>query len=76
MRNFFSCVSSRKDPISKVEDGHRSAIIGHLIGIALRSGQKYNWDPKQEMFTDPGAEEANTHLARPMRKPYNYSFAG
>ena len=39
MGNFFSCVRSRKDPVSKVEDGHRSAIIGHLIGIALRSGQ-------------------------------------
>ena len=25
MRNFFDCVQSRKDPISKVEEGHRSA---------------------------------------------------
>jgi len=76
MRNFFDCVSSRKDPISKVEDGHRSAIIGHLIIIALRSGHKYKWNPKKEVFTGSGAKEANTHLAREMRKPYDYSFVG
>ncbi len=75
MGNFFSCVGSRKDPISKVEDGHRSAIIGHLIIIALRSGKKYTWDPANEIFTGEGAKEANTHLAREMRKPYDYDFA-
>ena len=76
MGNFMECVTSRKDPVSKVEDGHRSAVIGHLIIIALRAGKKYNWDPAKEVFTGEGAEEANTHLAREMRKPYDYSFAG
>ncbi len=76
MENFFSCVRSRKDPIANIENGHYSAVIGHLIGIALRAGKKYDWDPKREMFTGEGAEEANTHLARPMRQPYNYNFAG
>jgi predicted dehydrogenase len=74
MANFFDCVRSRKDPISKVEDGHRSAIIGHLIIIALRSGQKYKWDAKKEVFTGSGAKEANAHLVREMRKPYDYKF--
>ena len=76
MGNFFNSVRSRKDPISAVEQGHRSAVIGHLIIIALRSGKKCNWDPAKEVFTGEGAEEANTHLAREMRKPYDYSFAG
>jgi predicted dehydrogenase len=76
MGNFFNCVRSRKDPISKVEDGHRSAVIGHLIIIALRSGHKYTWDPTNEMFTGEGAEEANAHLAREMRKPYDYDLVG
>ena len=76
MRNFMNCVTSRKDPVAKVEDGHRSAIIGHLIGIALRTGQKYTWDPKEEVFTGPDAQEANTHLVREMRKPYEYAFIG
>jgi len=76
MGNFFDCVRSRKDPISKVEEGHRSAIIGHLIIIALRSGKKFQWDPKQEVFVGANAKEGNAQLAREMRKPYDYSFAG
>ena len=76
MGNFIDGVRSRKDPISKVEEGHRSAVIGHLIGIALRAGKKYNWDPAKEKFVGDGADEANPHLTRPQRAPYNYSFAG
>jgi predicted dehydrogenase len=75
MRNFMDAVRSRKDPISKIEEGHRSAVIGHLIGIALRAEKKYNWDPAKEKFTGQDAKEANTHLAREMRNSYNYSFA-
>jgi hypothetical protein len=74
MGNFFDCVRSRKDPIAKVEDGHRSAVVGHLIIIALRTGQACAWDPQKEVFTGAGAEEANKYLAREMRKPYDYSF--
>jgi predicted dehydrogenase len=74
MQNFMDCVKSRKDPIAKVEEGHRSAIIGHLIIIALHAKRKLQWDPAKEVFTGDGAKEANTHLAREMRKPYDYSF--
>jgi predicted dehydrogenase len=74
MGNFIECIKSRKDPVARVEEGHRSAVIGHLIIIALHTGRKLQWDPKQEQFTGDGAKEANTHLAREMRKPYDYSF--
>ncbi|MGC3958333.1 MAG: Gfo/Idh/MocA family oxidoreductase [Verrucomicrobiota bacterium] len=74
MRNFFDSVRSRKDPISPVESGHRSAVVGHLIVIALRTGKKLEWDAKAEVFIGENAIEANTHLAREMRKPYDYSF--
>lgn len=76
MRNFFDCVRSRRDPIASIETGHRSASICHLIAIALRTGLKLQWNPQQELFIGDGATEANNHLAREMRKPYNYSFAG
>jgi predicted dehydrogenase len=76
MGNFFNSVRSRKDPISPVESGHRSAIIGHLIVIALRLGRKFQWDPEKEVFIGDGAKEGNAHLAREMRKPYDYSFVG
>jgi predicted dehydrogenase len=75
MGNFFDCVRSRKDPIAKVEDGHRSAVIGHLIIVALRSGQKLQWDPVNEKFIGDSAGEASTYFAREMRKPYDYTFA-
>ncbi len=74
MGNFFECVRSRKEPISNVETGHRSAVVGHLIVIALRSGKKFQWDPAKEVFTGADAELANAQLARPMRKPYDYGF--
>ena len=76
MGNFFDCVRSRQDPIACVETGHRSASIGHLIIIALRTGLKLQWDPEKEIFTGDGAMEANKHIAREMRRPYDYSFAG
>jgi hypothetical protein len=68
-------VRSRKDPISKVEDGHLSATIGHLIIIALRTGKKLEWDAAKEVFKGENAKEATTYLAREMRKPYDYTFA-
>jgi len=74
MGNFFDCVRSRKNPIAPVEAGHRSASVGHLIVIALRTARKYQWDPAKEEFVGDGPKEGNAHLARPMRKPYDYSF--
>ncbi len=76
MANFFDCVRSRQDPVANVETGHRSACIGHLIIIALRTGRRLQWDPEQEIFTGEGAREANKHLARKMRKPYDDKFVG
>ena len=76
MANFFDAVRSRKDPVSPVEAGHQSAVVGHLIVIALRTGRTLTWDPSVETFVGVGAAEANSHMAREMRKPYDYSFAG
>ena len=76
MKNFFDCVKSRKDPVSAVETGHRSAVVGHLIVIALRLGRKFQWDPAKEVFIGDGAAEGNACLAREMRKPYDLSMVG
>ena len=75
MGNFFEAVRARKDPISPVEAGHLSATVGHLIVIALRTGRTLQWNAAQEKFVGDGAGEANAHLARRMRKPYDYDFA-
>jgi predicted dehydrogenase len=75
MGNFFEAVKTRKDPISPVEAGHQSAVVGHLIVIALRTGRSLTWDPAKEKFVGDGAGDANKHLSRAMRKPYDYGFA-
>jgi predicted dehydrogenase len=74
MGNFMDCVKSRKDPIAHVEEGHRSANVGHLIIISMLEGRKFQWDPAQEVFIGDGAKQGNARLAREMRKPYDYSF--
>ena len=76
MGNFFDAVRSRKDPICPVEAGHLSAAVGHLIVIALRTGRVLQWKADDEKFVGEGAKDANAHLARRMRKPYDYGFAG
>jgi predicted dehydrogenase len=76
MGNFFDCVRSRKDPICHVEVGHRSASICHLAAIAMRLRRKLQWDPENELFVGDSAAEANAHVAREMRKPYDYRFMG
>ena len=75
MANFFHAVRSRTDPICPVEEGHRSATVGHLIVIALHTRRTLRWDPARERFTGDGARDGNAYLARRMRKPYDYSFA-
>jgi predicted dehydrogenase len=76
MGNFFGCIRSRKLPICDVEVGHRSACISHLGAIALRVGRRLHWDPAEEKFVGENAKEGNAHVAREMRKPYDYSFVG
>jgi predicted dehydrogenase len=75
MANFFQAVRTRKDPMSPVEDGHRSAVVGHLIVIALRTGKSLQWDASKEKFVGEGEKEGNAHLSRKMRKPYDYGYA-
>ena len=76
MANFIESVRSRQDPICDVETGHRSATMCHLGAISLRTGKKLTWDAATEKFTGTHAAEANTYLAREMRAPYDYGFAG
>ncbi|MBN2315579.1 MAG: Gfo/Idh/MocA family oxidoreductase [Sedimentisphaerales bacterium] len=72
MGNFVDCIKSRENPICPAETGHRSASLCHLGVIAIRLGRKLNWDPVKERFV--GDDEANEWLARPMRKPYDYTM--
>jgi predicted dehydrogenase len=72
--NFFDCVQSRKLPICDVETGHRSATMCHLGAISMRTGRKLTWDSERETFVGDSAREANAHVERELRAPYDYSF--
>jgi predicted dehydrogenase len=68
MKNWLDCIKSRGTPIADVEIGHRTATVCHLGNIARWTGRKLRWDPVKENF--PEDAEANRHLDRPRRKPY------
>jgi hypothetical protein len=68
LRNFLSCVRTRKDPNADVETAHRATTMCHLVNIARKLDRKLRWDPKAEKFI--GDEEANRMLSRPRRKGY------
>jgi hypothetical protein len=72
MGNFIDCVKSRENPICPARTGHRSASLCHLGVIAIRLGRKLNWNPVNERFV--GDDEADTWIARRMRKPYDYTM--
>jgi predicted dehydrogenase len=66
--NWLECIKGRKTPNADAEIGHRSATVCHLGNIARWLGRKLRWDPAKETFV--GDAEANRHLDRARRKPY------
>lgn len=68
-RNFLDCVKSRREPISDLESGHRTATVCHLANLSLRLGRQFRWDAeKEEIISDP---EASALLRRPYRPPWD-----
>ena len=72
MGNFVECVKSRKPTICPAEVGHRSACMCHLGVTSIRLGRKLQWDPQKEEYV--GDAEANSYVAREMRKPFDYTM--
>ncbi|MFW6277200.1 MAG: Gfo/Idh/MocA family protein [Prolixibacteraceae bacterium] len=68
IRNFLDSVKSRETPWCTLEDGHRSTSFAHLANIALRTGQRLEWDAAKEQFKN--SKEANKMLHYEYRKPW------
>ena len=67
-RNFIDCVKTRETSLTPAEVAHRSASIGHLGMIAIKTGHKIQWDPEQEkIINDPAASR---FLGRTPRGPW------
>lgn len=67
--NFLECVRSREKTRSDIATMHRSTSAPLLGAIACKVGRKLTWDAQQERFI--GDEEANRHLTKEYRKPWN-----
>ena len=52
IRDFLSCVESRKKPITNEIVGARSAICCHLMNQAYYNGEIIKWNPKNNTFAD------------------------
>jgi predicted dehydrogenase len=68
-RHFLDCIKSRQRPNADVEDGHEISVACHLANLSMKLGRKLNWDAQKEEVI--GDREANTHLVRPYRKPWD-----
>jgi len=68
VRNFLDCVRSRKQPTVDIETGHHSTVTCLIGNIALRVGQKLQWDAQAERFKN--STEANALLTRQYRAPW------
>jgi len=68
-RNFLDSVKTCRQPVAPAEVGHRTATICHLVNIAMLTGSKLKWDPKNEQIVNN--VDANRMLARPMRSPWH-----
>ncbi len=69
IRNFLDSVKSRKDTISPVECGHRTASICHLGNLAMRLKRTIRWNPETEEIVDDA--EATSYLSRKPREPWS-----
>jgi predicted dehydrogenase len=67
-QNFLDCIASGEKPICDVEIGHRSATVCHLGNIAIRTGERLEWDPVKEQITN--SSEAQAMTTKAYRSPW------
>jgi predicted dehydrogenase len=73
IRNFLDCVKSRQQPVENLNEGQFISTVAHLGNIALRSGQKILWDPKDEKITN--SAEADRLVGVDYRKPWMLPYS-
>lgn len=66
--DFLQAMESRKQPISTVEIGHRTASLCHIVNFVYEFNRPIRWDPKLEQFI--GDDELNKRIHLNYRKGY------
>ncbi len=67
-RDFLDCVRTRRSPVSNIDSAVQSDFMSHLGDIAIRTGRKIQWDPKNETIL--GDQAAIRMMSRAMRAPW------
>jgi hypothetical protein len=67
-QNFVDAIKSREQPVSNLTHAVRSDTISHLSNIAVRTGRKITWDPKQQTII--GDAEAARLMHRELESPW------
>ena len=68
--DFLGAMKSRKQPLSTVEVGHRTASLCHLINICYELNRPLQWDPAREEFLFFDMEANNLR-----KTPYREGFS-
>ena len=71
LENWIECIKTRQRCNADIEYGQRSSTLCYLVNIVRdvgRVGEKLQWDPKAERFTN--CDEGNQMLSRPRRQGY------
>jgi predicted dehydrogenase len=68
MKDFLSCIESRKTPVADIEQGYMSATACILANLSLKLGRSLTWDHAKGVVV--GDAEANKLLRRPYRAPW------
>jgi myo-inositol 2-dehydrogenase/D-chiro-inositol 1-dehydrogenase len=70
--DWLTSIKTRKEPSAPAEVGHRSCSACLVAHAAMKLNRPLKWDPKQERFNDP---EANNLLSRKQRPGYGTNVA-
>lgn len=68
MKDFLSCISSRKTPVADIEQGYMSTTACILANLSMRLGRSLEWDHAKGVVVRD--DEANRLLRRPYRAPW------
>jgi len=68
MKDFLSCISSRKTPVADIEQGYISATACILANLSMKLGRSLQWDHAKGLVV--GDAEANALMRRPYRAPW------
>ena len=67
--DFLTAMKTRKQPLSTVEIGHRTASLCHIVNLCYEFDRKLVWNPEKEVFFFD--DEANRRRGNPIREPYS-----